>query len=76
MDCNLKDKSKILSSYVRIPVSENPYSGIFYAVVLTSFNLLKKFHLGNIQTSFISVLPIFDVKILNPSDPSPIMINV
>ena len=43
---------------------------------LTGFNLLKKSNLGNIQTSFITVLPIIDVKLLIPSEPFPIMIIV
>ena len=44
--------------------------------VRTGFNLPKKSNSGNIQTSFIIVLPIIDVKLLISSNPSPIMIIV
>ena len=44
--------------------------------VLTGFNFLKKSNSRNIQTGFITFLPIIDVKLLFPSDLSPIMIIV
>ena len=63
----IKTFSELNLSFMLKPVSK---------YILTGFNLLIKSNARNIQTSFIIVLPIIDVKLLISCDPSPIMLMV